>query len=353
MRLRLPPLPAATPLSHFDGRRDNNFTLIRLVFSLAVLWGHAWPLTGSGFDPVSRLMMPGTWIGAIAVTGFFAISGFLVTASFENRPWRDFVVSRLLRLYPAALAFYALMLLVLGPLLSTLGAREFFHSPQTWSFALGAFLLDLRTQLPGVFTDRPFSDSINGSLWTVILELRCYVAVLAFGLMGGFRRRGIANTALGAILVGGYWLQPYLPAIGIAPNHNRQFAYFVIGALFWINRNHVPLNGAVAVLAVLVPWPFWGTALFPVVLSVCLVYAVFAVAYLAPHVDLDRIGDFSYGIYIYAWPVQQAIWRPGQTPWENALLATVIVVPLSVASWYAIEKPALSWRRRLSAFASR
>lgn len=316
------------------------------MFSLAVLWGHAWPLTGSGFDPVSRMMMPGTWIGAIAVTGFFAISGFLVTASFENRPWRDFVLSRVLRLYPAALAFFALMILVLGPMLSTLGTGEFFHSPQTWSFALGALLLDLRTQLPGVFADRPFGDSVNGSLWTVILELRCYGAVLVFGLAGGFRRRAVANAVLGAVLIGGYWLQPYLPAIGVAPHHNRQFAYFVIGSLFWINRDHVPLNGPAAVAAVLLPWLVWGTPLFPIVLAFGLVYAIFVAAYLAPHVDLDRIGDFSYGIYIYAWPIQQAVWRPTQSPWENGLLASAIVVPLSIASWYGIEKPALAWRRR-------
>ncbi|MBB3996848.1 acyltransferase family protein [Aureimonas pseudogalii] len=335
------------PLSSFDGRRDNNFTLIRLVFALMVLWGHAWPITGSGFDPLSTMVMPGTWVGAISVTGFFAISGFLVTASFENRPWRDYVLSRALRLYPAALVFFALMLGVLGPALTSVSVEEFFTSPQTWSFALGALLLDLRTVLPGVFDNRPFSNSVNGSLWTVILELRCYVAVLVFGLLGGFRRRTIANGVLGSMLVLGYFLQPYLPSIGVAPNHNRQYAYFVIGSLLWINRDLVRLNGIAATVAMLVPWLFLGTVLFPIVLSVCLVYAIFVLAYTAPHVDLDRFGDFSYGIYIYAWPVQQAIWWSGQTPWQNGLIATAIVVPLSIASWYAIERPALRWRGNL------
>src|SRR5262245_20221285 len=92
---------SAVMLSEFEGTRENNFTLLRLLFAAAVLVGHAYPITGNGFDPLSAHLLPYTWVGGIAVSGFFVISGYLVTASFENRGIVYFMLSRLLRLYPA------------------------------------------------------------------------------------------------------------------------------------------------------------------------------------------------------------------------------------------------------------
>jgi peptidoglycan/LPS O-acetylase OafA/YrhL len=76
---------------------------------------------------------------------------------------------------------------------------------------------------------------------------------------------------------------------------------------------------------------------------------LFYLAYRSPYLDLDnKVGDCSYGIYIYAFPIQQlaAHVMPAGTPYYNMTVTTAVVVPLAMLSWMYIEKPSLGMKAR-------
>jgi peptidoglycan/LPS O-acetylase OafA/YrhL len=335
-------------LSEFDGERRNNFTLLRLIFACAVLFGHSYPITATGSDPLSAMIVPYPPIGSIAVDGFFAISGFLVTASFQNRGAFDFAISRVLRLYPAVLVYSLLAIFVVGPLAASVPLKTYFDAnplQNLWNAALWNW----QYNLPYVFSSNHFAGATNGSTWTLPAELRCYLLVFFLGILGIFEKSYRANILLVGllILVQGYNI---LPTFGFEDRALFPVASFLFGSLAWINRRFIPLNPIAAIIAAGMPFAigrmisWWW---FSPALEICLIYIVLVLAYQTKHIDVDRYGDMSYGTYIYAWPAQQLVWSLGQSGLTNALLAFSIVLPVAYLSWRLIEKPALGLRNKL------
>jgi peptidoglycan/LPS O-acetylase OafA/YrhL len=87
-------------------------------------------------------------------------------------------------------------------------------------------------------------------------------------------------------------------------------------------------------------------------------FAPLPMAYLTVYLGLrnpklDRIvnsGDYSYGLYLYGYPVQQAVITllPGMREWYwNLLIALPIAAAIAALSWHLIEKPVLSRKKVL------
>ncbi|WP_186393279.1 MULTISPECIES: acyltransferase [unclassified Pannonibacter] len=333
-------------LKDYDGNRENNFTLLRTLFALLVLFGHSYPITGNGYDPISLLIVPHTAITQLAVGGFFAISGFLITASFAGRGAIHFIISRGLRLYPGIIMFCVIATLVIGPLGSNVSLGEYFATVKTTYFQ-NAPLWSWQMNLPFNFMENPFPGSTNGSMWTLPVELRSYLLVLGLGIMGVWRRRAAANL----MIIGLLYLVVYGPDLSFIfsgeTRYQHPLTFFLMGCAAWANRDYIPLSGPLAVLALVVPlFALWGPY-FLLVHAVCTAYVIFYLAYRTPHVDLDRFGDVSYGVYIYAWPIQQLVWWPGQGGITNALVSALVVIPIAYLSWRLVEKPALALRHYL------
>ncbi len=334
---------------HTHGR-DNNYNLIRLVAASAVLFGHSYrisPLQGMR-DPVS-LYISGTWSGAIAVEAFFFISGLLVSASvIRTRSIARFVKKRALRLLPALLACLLLSVFVMGPALTTLPLGAYFSSDKVWKYLFGnAALIKPVWVLPGVFEGHPVT-AANGSLWTLPAEARMYVILGVAGLLGLMKRRWSANLLLVLLLGVGVFMPEYLPLVSDNDRYFRLAIYFAAGIFFFVNRKHIPLNW-LALLILLGTMPWWRlTEYRQLVLGVTICYTVVCVAYMTKWNWPMWMGDYSYGIYIYAWPCQQLAWLllPGALPVHNSLLAMCFCLPLSVLSWHFIEKPALDLKNK-------
>lgn len=330
-------------LSDFDGRRDNNFTLIRLILASTVLFSHSYALSGTGPDPLSRLILPYSGFQSLAVDGFFIASGFLVTGSLVNRGPFDYAIRRALRILPGYWMMLLIFVVLIGPVISILPASEYFSHPWTLSHLRRGFYLFNGTQggMPGVFLDHRYPEMFNGSLWTLTAEVRCYVFLGALGILTMIFGVKTLPLLLLITLVFGYFDYAHLPLFGISTRWARLGAFFALGSLAWIYREWIPLVPPLAIAALVLPFVLAKTPLFPFVLWVSLTYIVFYVAYAIKHIDLDRFGDISYGVYIYAWPVQQLVFWPGQDGAVNAILAAAIVFPVATASWFLVEKPAL------------
>jgi len=341
----------ATPfLADFDGNRRNNFTLLRILFAWMVLFGHSFPVTGHGeLNPLRGFFERSTWIGEVAVSGFFVISGFLVTASFQRRGIRDYTVSRVLRIYPALAVCVLLTVFLLGPLLTSLDAAAYFAQPGTWDHLwniTALFPMDFR--LPGVFESAP-RRGVNGSLWTLTVEVSCYILLGVAGVLGLLKGRASATLACLAVFAFAFTQFSSVPLVGRSPGWATPALHFLVGVAIYVHRASIPIDGRLALGAVMLYVVALGEPWFDWVAPAALAYAIFYVAYGTPWLDVDgRLGDPSYGIYIYAWPVQQLLVQlfPEEGPYFNTAVATVIVFLLAMLSWRLVEAPALGLKGR-------
>jgi peptidoglycan/LPS O-acetylase OafA/YrhL len=350
----------APRLSERSPSRANVFDVLRLAGALAVLVSHCYPLTGRG-EPVADLT--GQTLGDIGVSVFFAISGFLVTRSWSMQPslW-PFAAKRALRLLPALFVASWLTALVLGPIVTSLPLSTYFTTPQTWIYpARASLLITFNGRLPGVFESNPFPDAVNGSLWTLPVEATAYALVAVLGIVVVLQRREVMAAFLALLLIAsapGIDLASHLShgaddtiAAGNLSAVLHLMTTFVAGATLYAWRDRITLSWLwFAVLAAL--WVVaWNSSWTLVTSNIVIAYGVLVLAYRGPLAleAVARPGDVSYGVYIYAFPVQQTIvhaWA-GITPLALLLIAAPVSYLLGLASWRLIEARALSLKGRL------
>jgi peptidoglycan/LPS O-acetylase OafA/YrhL len=333
--------------------RDNNFQLIRLFAAACVVLFHSYALTGRWtHEPLWRVM-PETNFGALGVKIFFVVSGFLVTQSWLARQSvAPFVAARVLRIYPALIAA-TLVTIALAGWSSSLSWPQFLSDPQTvdyaWRVALG---WDMVYRLPGAFPTNPFPHDVNGSLWTLPIELRLYLVLLVAGFLGILARRGSWLAIVAALVAVFAWRPEWFP---LSPNDKavRELALlFGLGSLACAWRASVPVSlaGALAAIA-LVAWNPGGLGR-GMLFAPLLAYVVLVVAY---HPKLqwhafNRVGDYSYGLYVYSFPLQQTLMQRFPSLEPAGLFACSLPLGIAVAalSWHALESPALALKSRLN-----
>ena len=349
-------MPALSDVHPDVQRRDNNFNLIRIIAALAVLISHGLilPAGNNAADPLYRLA--GVEMGRLAVDVFFVVSGFLVTASLLARhDARAYIASRALRIFPGLLAMLLLTVLVLGPLATTWPLAEYFGAHETTSYLArnAILLLNIQENLPGVFEHHPFAGVVNGPLWTLTFELKFYLLLLGlwwstYWLAAPARRaRVLARLALAlamAALIGHLLHLLVLP--GERAGLELGFQFFT-GAVFYLYRDRIQLSRdrlfvALALLALSTSID----GLFAIALLPCLAYVVLYAA-LVPGSRIrrwNRPGDYSYGIYIYGFPIQQWLidGTPEIAPATLIIISAAIVTALAALSWHLVEAPSLT-----------
>lgn len=326
----------------------NNFDLLRLVLALAVLRSHAYLFgdADAAIDP--------PWYGRFAVECFFVISGYLIFQSWERSSSLGRYASKRMRRIVPAYAFVVLACAVGGAWLTTLSLGEYFLSA-TWLRYVAAnlaFLNLLQPTLPGVFADNA-SQLVNGPLWSIKVEVAFYCAVpLIFWLGRRFRPFWALTVLYGTSIAWTLGCHYAYDATGrevmlkLANQLPGQLSFFVAGgALYHLRDRAAPLwrfllPPAVAVLigqfyvAELYP-------LYPAALGICVIGAAVAAPYLGA---FGRYGDFSYGIYIYHYPILQAIVASqafADRPRLGFALGAALTLLASALSWRLLEKPFL------------
>lgn len=328
--------------------RDNNFNLIRMLAALAVFVSHAWPVTGGPGRVEPLVAATGYSLGTLAVFVFFAISGFFVSASWARAASAaDFLAARALRLLPALAASLLAVLLILGPLVTSLPVAAYLADPETARFLpRNLTLFSAQFTLPGVFADNPYP-KVEGSIWTLAYEAECYALVLLAGLTGPTRHRRAMAAAFA-----GYALLWVLGGLLPLPHRLTEFRLlslpFVLGMAAFHWRESLALSLPVAILLAVLAALARGTPLGYPALVAALAYATFWLGLLPIRAlrRYNRLGDYSYGFYLIAFPVQGlTVWLAGPTaPLVNVALSLPLALGLAVLSWHAVERPALALR---------
>lgn len=347
-------------------RRGNNFDALRIGMALLVVWSHSfalWYRTEAG-EPLSRLLGNHFTAGNVAVLSFFSISGFLVSRSYaQTRDPVAYLRKRLARIYPGWIVCIAVCLFVIWPLFSSVSFSDL--EPAQWRRLAGNFFFRDWTPEADRFDNR----IVNGSLWTICHEWWCYVFVLVFAIANGARFRW-ALLALAVVLMAARAL---MDRIGFTPGGGLfqavfgwQYAWFFVLPSFLFGmaafhfRESVPRDWrilALLVAATLAAAHLPGGIAKPLttlLLPPTVAYAVFHFAF-STRIDLrhaGRYGDFSYGTYLYGYPVQQMllVGLHGRTPFlVYAGCCLLMSLCAGVASWYVVERWSLGRRANRSA----
>jgi len=343
-------------------RRRDNFLLLRLIAASMVIFGHSYAIAHvDGLHDFIGMKGwgPGVYTGSIAVDIFFVVSGFLVTGSYVNRrDFKFFIRSRFLRIVPACVVCVIACAFVIGPLVTTLPLGEYLRHHDSLGYVLkNISFISLAWTLPGVFESNPYSGTVNGSLWTLPVEVRMYALVAVFGLIGLLHRRWLFNLVIGALCLWAAWFPDLTREVFRSASHLRLAGLFALGSFFYVNRDYLPVSGYLAAALVLLAYLLHGTPHFMVMFGLALGYGSLWFAYTPPLHGFERLGDYSYGLYLWGFPIQQLVaLQMGQpTPMQIFAWSMPITALVAVASWHLIEKPALGfkntpmhrWPRRL------
>lgn len=330
--------------------RNNHFNLIRLAAALVVLGAHGGTMLDVEFFAEPVIHSYGIFIGTVAVHVFFVVSGFLVTGSLFNRgSLAAFVWARFLRIFPGLWVMLLVTVFGVGLAMTRLRAADYLTSPEVYRYfgRCATVVTGMAWNLPGVFEENILPNKVNGSLWTIAVEWRLYeylaLSWLVLAIAASYRKT-IIRVAFPLVALA---LLAYIGAghrdDGGAAN---AFLFFAGSTIYlWGDRIPVRLATAPALAAVLALALLDRNAFYFVYLLV-LPPILLTLAYAPGPTALrfNAFGDYSYGVYIYAFPIQQTLIAlyPGIS-WPALTLASAILsLAMAVLSWRYVESPALA-----------
>ncbi|MGQ0600037.1 acyltransferase family protein [Aquabacterium sp.] len=339
---------------HATGGKASGFDYMRLILALTVIVFHSVVTSYGEAYQATFITTPFGRLFTVVLPMFFSLSGFLVAGSLERaKGLTTFLGLRAFRIFPALIVDTFFCALIVGALLTTLPLREYVQHPEFLSY-LGNALGLIHFHLPGVFQSNP-TDMVNGQLWTVPLELECYIVIAGLALFGTHLRPRLFAAL---IVVFSLVLEARVLAGSAAPWTGRTLLLcFLAGITLYLNRSSIPWSRALFGLCA----AFTVASLFDPRLAYLSPFpAAYATAYLGlanpPKIGLLQKGDYSYGLFLYGFPIQQVLVHvlPMAQHWAiNILLAIPLTFIFAALSWHLIESPILARKTILKKIQSR
>lgn len=349
--------------------RNNSLNFLRLVLASTVLLSHA---AGLAADKNWVVYFNGTSAAQIALYGFFALSGYLVAQSAARSKPFSYLWKRTLRIFPGLIGCLIITAFGFGIIYwfhgnHPCGLSCYFHSKDSpVKYVIKNALLANPFWVQHTISGTPVSyiPAWNASLWTLFYEFSCYLIVMVLSIIGFLRRRIFT-----LIITVALWLT--VTVITVTPSFSIHFNFFVYisiedilrfgvifltGSTMYLYRDRVPDSGWLAIgsagiyiLGIL--FPIWTVGTVPTLeftpIDIATPFIVYPLLWLGVHLPFRGVGqrnDYSYGIYIYGWPITQLLimWdlhRHGVVTFE--VLALGATIPFAAASWWLIERPSL------------
>jgi peptidoglycan/LPS O-acetylase OafA/YrhL len=336
--------------------RPTGFDYMRLLLAFAVIWVHT-PLVTYGDDlflwesplrPVIKSVLP----------MFFVLSGFLVAGSLErSKTLISFLGNRFIRIYPALTVEVLLSAFILGVIYTEYDLYDYFTSQEFLKYIMN-ITGHINFTLPGVFLDNPHSGMVNAQLWTVPFELKCYFAIAILFLLGVTKRRVLAPVATVALVVvfgiARYWKhESDWASMPTATSGNLLICAFLAGVTLYLYKDRVRWDIRMFVVSVaFILAAFWFTPFGDFIAIPAIGYVTVFLGLTSPRkLGILRGADYSYGVFLYGYPIQQAFVALG--PWAqnwflNGIVCSVLVIFFAAFSWTFIEKPALKLRKQVT-----
>lgn len=336
---------------HTKGIKNNCLNEIQVLAALLVIYNHSFYLgQGEGGDILYGLLN-GRWqFGTLSVACFFILSGFFCSQSYlRGNSFFQYVKKRIIRIFPAMILVIIFCVFIMGPLVTTYSVKDYFLSAETWNYLTGIWPYPLKWNLPGVFETNAYSSSVNGSIWTIPYQLIMYMVLGLMGICGLLRKK---NFVFGCFMM----------TIFVNLCQNTLFAdvndyfltlpikdwcylsiYFMAGVAANAFADQIILSRVNAVIALIVLAFAWYGGEYIISTSILGTYLLLYLGYSdkLKLKFLKPVSSLSYGIYVFAWPIQQLlVWLWGGR--MNAYLNTILAIPISIIfawiSWVLVEK---------------
>ena len=346
------------------GARANNLNFIRLFAAILVVLSHAFNISYGKADWknhefLARITDGNLSLGKLAVFCFFILSGYLITASYvKSKNNAEFFLKRVVRIYPGFLFVLCVTVFLITPIYSENTLWQNYLSKENYLYIFHnlSFLIN-NDQIPGLFENNPLPGLVNGSLWSLKHEMYCYLTVpLCVFLTQNKPKRILAvfcSLAIINLLFYVNWIGFLDWDGGLAFRIKRflgLYEYFLAGVFVYSIRDQIIISRKYA----LALFPVLCLSIFiPPITSLCFsiigTYILFVMGY-SPNISMPnvhKIGDLSYGIYIFGWPIQQIIMQQSgysMTWYMNFLLSMPFILVMACISWNCVEKTSLKFK---------
>ena len=348
-----------TRLDTYSKSRDNNFNLIRLLAAFAVVVNHSTTIVHGEVVELLQLET-GYSLGNHAVSVFFVVSGFLITQSLmRSRDIYEYVSARVLRLIPGLVLAAFITAFIMGPLVTSASIGEYYSDLATWTYVpfIGSLIMESSIPLKGVFDTLPSASIVNTPLWTLRWEFLAYMGVAVLGGLGVLSSRSL----FGLVFAGFIALFIYITAftdlrdsIDAINNALRLGFSFLLGSALYMFRKQIPVGILPVVLLWAITYLTRNTVVYQLMLITSLGYSAFWLAYVPSGFirQYNRLGDISYGVYIYGFPISQLLIMqfPGLDPVALVWLSIPFILIVANLSYYLVEAPAMEKRKQVAAY---
>jgi peptidoglycan/LPS O-acetylase OafA/YrhL len=336
--------------------KNNSFSFLRFVLAALVIFSHSHTLGGFGLEGLFGSTQE--TYGGFAVHNFFILSGFLITRSYitSSSIWR-FLWNRILRIFPGFWACLILTILVFAPIIylaenSSLTGYFNIKTDNPLDYLKVNLFLEMRQYgIANLLNNVPFPKAFNGSLWTLIYEFKCYVLIAFIGSMGLLTKYKKFIIYLFLFLWLIYIIDIAVPgsASKIVPYFSDIYLlklsmYFLAGATYFLFIENIVISKKFFLFVLGLTILSIQNNFYPLIAPLTLPYILFWLAFKLPFANFDRYGDFSYGLYIYAFPIQQMLSFFGLNTRGFTIyfiLSLLMSMIPSVLSYHIIEKPFL------------
>ncbi|MFC1433041.1 acyltransferase family protein [Streptacidiphilus sp. N1-3] len=357
--------------------RANAFGLLRLVLATSVVYAHVYPLGYNSEDPLWGISGHQTDVGKMAVVGFFVLSGFMITSSGRRLGIGRYSWHRALRILPGLWVCVLVTALVVGPLLfmhlhGTTSGYWHHHPDGPFAYIKGMATTAIASgydisgvMRTGVQRGLLHNAAFDGALWSLKYELLCYVIVGIFAAGGALKRapRTVLLATLG--LYASMWANTWhastlrgpsnepavylrVPILGQASSHYIIYLTFafLLGGCFQLFRDKIPVNDVLGVLSALVVLATFRWGMFTVVGYPAFAYLLIWLGLRLPKQVhwVGRKNDYSYGIYIYGFVVEQVLCMYGASHWGAPRyfgVSLALTAAVAFLSWHLVEKQAM------------
>jgi peptidoglycan/LPS O-acetylase OafA/YrhL len=321
-----------------DISKNNNINFLRLLLAYMVVIFHSMSLSGNQY-PLGKL-----FDGHIAVCGFFIISGFLIMRSYwSSNCLKDYLIKRCKRLLPAY-CFVIIICMIGLSLISNLPAEEYFKSPQLIKyFVANIFFMNfLQPSLPGVFIGNPGNMAVDGSLWTIKIEIGFYliVPIIAY-ILGKCKTKKRINILLACMYLFGY-IYNFVCLYMAKKMENGFIQYFAVGIFCVINydliRKYDKFLIIPGIIILVLYYTIGNECLLPIGLGIIIMYIGFNFKRLN---NIGKNGDYSYGAYIYHYPLIQILIALGYFKLNKYITLLIVmgtVFSMAYISWNFLER---------------
>lgn len=316
----------------------NNFDFLRVLLAFIVFVGHLGALSAS-----QDLKIFENSPVEIAVFGFFVVSGFLIARSYDrSSSLKSYLKKRIKRIVPAYLLIVFLCAILLS-LVSTLSFTDYFKDTQVYKYLFwnSLFLNFKAPWLPGVFGNQ----AVNGALWTLKVEMCYYFCVpllfLLFGKNNKYRNISLIIIYCLSLVYLNYFES--LEKISMSKQIPGVLCYFIPGMLIYFNFDkfikHKHVLFLIAIVTVWIDLIFDIKSISPMMIGIIVLYIAYSFKFLN---NFGKYGDFTYGIYIFHFPIIRTFQTLGlfedYNPFVMAFVCMLVVIAVGVSSWHFYEK---------------